>query len=256
MQKARLFGDFNNNNYLDFCENMFKEWLIHQFKNDKGLNDLFEMDYCPEPYFTLKEGEKQLFLLLTNPGSGMDFQHISKRNELFYKDYELKLVEMYTSESFKNGKGSRIAYRRLYNSINFAERLGYNSVINIETIPFHSNTLIKSKALSAISNSHLLKSYEIALKEYLSDKAVLIVSACNSKKTISNSTLYESNWLMYQLDIAGVDFQKLILTPLTEKGNKITCALFSDGNKHIVLMMGSNNLPSLKANIHFHDDLN
>jgi hypothetical protein len=238
--------EYRNIEYLEFCENIFKEWKIHQFKDEIGLSELFEMDYSPEPYFTLKKGDKKLFLLLTNPGSGMEFQHISKRNESSYKEFEIKLTEIYTSESFKNGIGSRIAFRRLLNSMTFAEILGYNSVINIETIPFHSNNLHKSKALIAINKSKLLKCYERSLKDFLLNKAILIVSACNSKKSISKSTLLESEWLMYQLDIAGINFEKLILTPLTTKGNKISSAMFSEGNKHIVLMMGSNNLPSLK----------
>ena len=128
----------NANSYLEFCDDLFQNWLQHQFKDDATLSLLFQMDYAPEPYFSLREGKKPLYMLLTNPGSGMDFQHISHHKNSNYKMFSATLSEVYTSDDFKNGKGSNPAYRRLMKSIDFANFLGYDGVFNIETIPFHS----------------------------------------------------------------------------------------------------------------------
>jgi hypothetical protein len=204
------------------------------------------MDYSPEPYFVLKKGKNPLYLLLTNPGSGMEFQHISRRDEIDYAEFEGKLAEVYTSENFKNGKGSKIAYRRLMKSMDFAEYLGFDSLVNVETFPFHSERLNKHIALNVIEKSPTLKSYQTALKNFLIDKPVLIVSACSSKESISIKSLSTSEWLMYQCGLAGINVDFIEITPLTSRNKKTTSAMFSYKNKHIVLMMGSNNLPSLR----------
>ena len=51
---------------------------------------------------------------------------------------------------------------------------------------------------------------------------------------------------MFQAKIANIDVEKLEMKPLTVKGDKISSAIFSQNDKHIVLMMGSNNLPLIK----------
>jgi hypothetical protein len=235
----------SNLDYIKFCDELHQEWKKHQFKDDASLISLFQLDYSPEPYFVLKNANNPLYVLLTNPGSGMDFQHIDNQKEVNYHKFQDILRSIYTSEVFRKEKGAAPAFRRLMKSIEFAEELGFNGVINIETIPFHSETLSKSKALKAIKESWILFAYQSALKIYLKEKAVLIVSACGSKDTISKDTILKSNWLTYQCDLAGIPVNQLVMKPLTIKNNKITSALFSHQNKHLVLMMGSNNLPKI-----------
>jgi hypothetical protein len=234
-----------NLEYLKFCDVFHQEWKKHQFKEDAVLSNLFQLEFSPEPYFILKNGNNPLFVLLTNPGSGMDFQHIDNHKEVNYNKFQEILGTIYTSETFRNEKGAAPAYRRLIKSIEFAQKLGYNGVVNIETIPFHSETLSKSKALKAIKESWVLFAYQNALKVYLKEKATLIVSACGSNATISINTISKSKWLTYQCDLAGIPLEQLNMKPLTTKNNKISSALFSHQNKHIVLMMGSNNLPKI-----------
>jgi hypothetical protein len=234
-----------NLGYLKFCDELHQEWKKHQFKEDATLNELFQLDFSPEPYFELKKGNNPLYVLLTNPGSGMDFQHIDQHKEVQYHKFQEILSSVYTSDNFRKEKGSGPAYRRLMKSIEFAEELGFNAVVNIETIPFHSETLSKSKALKAIKESWVLFAYQEALKFYLKEKSVLIVSACGSKDTISKDSILKSNWLTYQCDLAGIPIDQLTMKPLTTKNNKITSALFSHQNKQLVLMMGSNNLPKI-----------
>lgn len=237
----------NPENYLEYCDDLFHNWLQHQFKEDAILSLLFQMDYAPEPYFTLKEGKNPLYMLLTNPGSGMDFQHISNHINSNYQKFSTTLSQVYTSDDFKNGKGSNPAFRRLMKSIEFAHFLGYEGVVNIETIPFHSPNLDKNMALNAIQQSKTLLSYQEQLKSFLSDKPVLIVSACNSKQSISIDTIKKSKWLSYQCELAGIIIDNLEMEPLTTKNEKVSSALFKKNTKHIVLMMGSNNLPSLNS---------
>jgi hypothetical protein len=241
----------NNGNkitdYEIFCDELYQYWKKQNFEEDDVLVNLFQMEYSPEPYFVLKDGGNPLYVLLTNPGSGMYFQHISNHENVDFKKFQGILSTIYTSDSFRKGKGSAVAYRRLMKSIEFSNYLGYNGVVNIETLPFHSNTLSKSKALKAIKKSITLSKYQIALKSFLNDKPILIVSACNSKESVSNNTILKSEWLKYQCELASIQIENLKMKVLTTKNDKITSAIFSFRNKHIVLMMGSNNLPSIRS---------
>jgi hypothetical protein len=240
--------DISNQNldFLSLCEELYNDWKNDKFKEDLTLNKLFQMNYSPEPYFVLKNGKNPLYILLTNPGSGMDFQHISQHKNIDFNSFTSILSTVYTSETFKKQKGSGPAYRRLMKSTDFANHLGFDGVVNIETIPFHSEKLSKPKALKSIRESYTLTTYQNALKFFLSEKPVLIVAACSANDTISNKTIMNSEWLKYQCDLASIPINKLILKPFTTKNNKITSALFSHQNKYLVLMMGSNNLPSIK----------
>lgn len=235
-----------NLDYISLCKKLYNDWKNDEFKEDKTLNSLFQMDYSPEPYFMLKNGKNPLYIVLTNPGKGMDFQHISQHKKIDFNSFTSILSTVYTSDAFKNEKGSRPAYRRLMKSIDFAYHLGFDGVINIETIPFHSEKLSKSKALKTIQESFILTTYQNALKIYLREKPVLIVAACSATESISKKTIINSEWLKYQCDLASIPINELNIKPLTTKNNKITSALLSHLNKNIVLMMGSNNLPSIK----------
>lgn len=230
-----------NNDYYDFCETMYKDYVSGDFDEDPALNELFQLGYIPEPYFTIKEGDNPLYLLLTNPGSGMDFQLREKAPD-DYRSFAKIAREVYLSDSFKKGN----AYRRIQKSIQFAEELGFNGVVNLETIPFHSNDLNKYMALVSIYQSEILIRYKAKLKSFLKDKPVLIVSACGTKKSITKDTLKSNQWLKSLLELAGVDADKCSMKKLTKKGNKVTSALFQHNNKRIALMMGSNNLPKVE----------
>jgi hypothetical protein len=231
------------NNYIAFCEQLHQQWL-NNYENDDVLNDIFQMEYSPEPYFKLENGSNPLYMLLTNPGDGMDFQHKKNIVKSDYETFAKEAAKIYTSENFKTKYSN--AYRRLRKSIDLAKNLGYDSVINVETIPFHSATLNKSKALKALSISNALIVYQNELKTFLKEKPVVIVAACSTKCSISVNTITNNDWLMYQAKIANIDIEKLKMKELTNKDNKITSALFSEDNKHIVLMMGSNNIPTIK----------
>ena len=234
----------STHDYYPFCDLLHQKWFDKTLQYEDELKELFEVDYSPEPYFVLKKGSNPLFVLLTNPGAGMDFQKHENFEKSDYKAFSNILADIYTSEQFKKDGGAN-AHRRLIKSIAWADHLGYNSVVNIETIPFHSPSLNKKKALATISRSWILIRYQEVLKRFLLDKPVLIVAACSSKSSITLNTLKNSKWLMYQAELANICLENLKFKELTKKNDKVTSALFSDHNKYIVLTMGSYNLPSI-----------
>jgi hypothetical protein len=234
----------STHDYYPFCDLLHQKWFDKTLQYEDELKELFEVDYSPEPYFVLKKGSNPLFMLLTNPGAGMDFQKHENFEKSDYKAFSNILADIYTSEQFKKDGGAN-AHRRLIKSIAWADHLGYNSVVNIETIPFHSPSLNKKKALATISRSWILIRYQEVLKRFLLDKPVLIVAACSSKSSITLNTVKNSKWLMYQAEIANINIENLKFKELTKKNGKVSSAMLYDNEKYIVLMMGSNNLPSI-----------
>ena len=230
--------------YYPFCDLLHQKWFDKTLQFEHELKELFQVDYSPEPYFVLKKGSNPLFMLLKNPGVGIDFQKHENFEKSNYKAFSNILADIYTSAQFKKEGGVK-AHRKLINSIVFADYLGYNSVVNIETIPFHSPSLHKNKALSTISKSWILTRYQEVLKRFLLDKPILIAASCSSKSSITLNTITNSKWLMYQAELANICLENLKFRELTKKNDKVTSALFSDHNKYIVLTMGPNNLPSI-----------
>jgi len=232
-------------NYFDHCDVLHQKWFEKTLQYDEGFEDIFQVDYSPEPYFVLKNGSNPLFMLLTNPGAGMEFQKHENFSKSDYRAFARTLGDIYTSDQFKKDGGAN-AHRRLMKSIAWADHLGYNAIVNIETIPFHSPNLNKCIALDIVAKSRILSRYQEALRIFLIDKPVLIVAACGTKTSISIETLKNSPWLMYQAELANIQISNLKFRKLTSKNGKVTSALLSDSEKYIVLMMGSNNLPSVE----------
>lgn len=232
-------------NYFDHCDILHQKWFEKTLQYEDGFKEIFQVDYSPEPYFVLKNGSNPLFMLLTNPGSGMEFQKHENFNKSDYRTFARTLGDIYTSKQFKKDGGAN-AYRRLINSIEWADHLGYDAIVNIETIPFHSPNLNKSKALEIIGKSWILSRYQEVLRNFLFDKPILIVAACGSKNSISIETITKSPWLMYQAEIANINIENLKFKELTKKNGKVSSAMLFENEKYIVLMMGSNNLPSIK----------
>ena len=226
--------------YLEYCEKLFKDWKADKV-NGKGL-DIFEMNHVPEPYLYMHEGENPLFVLHNNPGSGMDMQLKKQIKDKNYEALAHRFGKYYLSDKFKNAGQ---AYRRIQDSIQFAKDKKYSGVVNVETIPFHSNTLDKKKAISSIEKNEILKNYINTLREYLTDKPVLALSACYPLHSINENNFKRSKWLRLQADVIGIDIKKSKMSALTNKGSKVTSALFQHDNKFFILMMGSNNFPKL-----------
>lgn len=233
------------NNYFDYCDVLHQKWFHKTLQYEDGFEDIFQVDYSPEPYFVLKNGSNPLFMLLTNPGAGMGFQKHENFAKSDYSTFAKTLGDIYTSDQFKKDGGAS-AHRRLTKSIEWADNLGYNSIVNIETIPFHSPNLNKSEALNIIGKSWILSRYQEVLRNFLVNKPVLIIAACSSKTSITINTIKSSKWLIYQAEIANINIENLKFKELTKKNGKVSSAMLYDNEKYIVLMMGSNNLPSIE----------
>lgn len=231
--------------YYEYCNVLHQKWFDKTLQYEENFEEIFQIDYSPEPYFVLKNGSNPLFMLLTNPGAGMDFQKHENFEKSDYKAFSNHLSKVYASEQFKEDGGVN-AHRRLMKSIEWSDHLGYDSIVNVETIPFHSPNLNKAKALDVIKKSWILSGYQEVLRNFLVNKPVLIVAACSSKTSITINTLKNSKWLMYQAELANINIENLKFKELTKKDGKVSSALFYDNEKYIVLMMGSNNLPSIK----------
>lgn len=234
--------------YIEKCEALFESWRSKDLVMDARL---FETDVVPEPYLLFGSGERPLYQLLTNPGSGMPeiqaHSAVKKFGVETYKELADRLAEYYLSDRFKS---AGLAYRRNYRALEVAEANGFTGVMNVETIPFHSDRLNKARAMKAIEHSPTLQDYVKALKVELADKSVLVVSACSSKKSIDTSVVSDNAWLSFQADLIGLRLSKAKLIPLVTKGGKITSAQLQDGRKNMVLMMGSNALPKGRIEIH------
>lgn len=233
--------------YKDFCEVIFHDWKYDRLQSDSKL---FELEVVPEPYLLFGSGEKPLYQLLTNPGTGMpeiqSHSAIEKLGVESYKELADRLAEYYLSDKFK---GAGLAYRRNYRALEVAETNAFTGVMNVETIPFHSDRLNKAQAMKAIEQSTTLQDYVKTLKSELADKTVLVVSACSSKKSIDTSVVRDNAWLSFQADLIGLRLSKAKLLPLVKKEGKITAAQLKDGQKNMVLMMGSNALPKGAINL-------
>lgn len=234
--------------YFEQCEVLFETWTHGRLRMDERL---FEPHAVPEPYLLFGSGEKPLYQLLTNPGSGMpeiqSHSAVKKFGVETYRELADRLAEYYLSDKFKS---AGLAYRRNYRALEVAEANGFTGVMNVETIPFHSDRLNKVQAMKAIEHSTTLQDYVKALKAELADKTVLVVSACSSKKSIDTSMVRDNAWLSFQADLIGLRLSKAKLISLVTKGGKITSAQLQDGQKNMVLMMGSNALPKGRIEIH------
>lgn len=242
MIESRIFHPMNDPFYT-YCEQMHKEWLDGELDLHGVHSDLFDLDYAPEPYMVVSQGSKPLYMLLTNPGAPMAFQHRTQVPRS-YRAFSEVSSTIYQSDEFAKEGGAN-ARRRLRKSLDFSLLLDCNGLVNVETIPFHSATLNKKKALTASKESQFLQSYQAKLRTFLSDKPTLIVAACRSDKSISKDTAMNSPWIRFQCELASIDLTTVSMRTLSQKGDKVTSALFTSGNKHLVLTMGSNNLPSL-----------
>jgi hypothetical protein len=231
------------NNYIEFCQKLFEDWKKYNLNVNEVSKRLFQLEHVPDPYLNFKISKNPLYILNINPGSGMDeLQLRDKINEKKYNDVANRFGEFYLSENFKKAGA---AYRRNIRALQIASDNGFDGFVNLETIPFHSNTLNKSLALIAVKEDPFLVEYITFLKEYLSDRCVLVVAACSSKESITKETITNNNWLNFQRNCIGLNIKTSKLTPLVTKNNKVTAAIISDKNKHILLMMGSNNFPAI-----------
>ncbi len=231
--------------FYKFCDILYQEWTLGHLEDDKILQKLFELDCPPTPCIVYKNGKKPLYMLINKPSTGMGLPDSEIGNYSSYTEFAINALNILNSENIEKINKTKNEAKRIMQSIDFANSIGFDALVRIEANPFFSKQLNKSIALDATGKSWTLYSYENALKNFLMEKPVMLVSSCSTKETISKNTFLKNKWLVYQCELANFDIEKLKIKPLTTKNNKITSALFIHQNKYLILMMGSNILPKI-----------
>lgn len=240
--------------YFEYCEELFKKWYSGELSTDNSIDSgIFDLTYMPEPYFILAEGKNPLYILNNNPGSGLDFQKKDYLETNINKEISYKNCISHISGFYKNGleyNGSFFkqnysqAHNRNMKALEFSEDNGYDGVVCVETLPFHSKSLPnKEKVLYECITNRAYLLYFRYLSELIKDKPVLIISAIGSSGTITRERIFGNEWRKFQVQLAGMKVSNAEIYNVCEKDNgKITSALVKDRDKYLFVQMGSNNL--------------
>lgn len=230
--------------YKDLCEEIYREWrrypgYFSDFDSDFNLFSL------PEPYFPLRDGGDELVVLNNNPGGVLRFQLHSEILKKFdescsYAEISRHLQSQYTGPD-RIIQGA--AHARNEHIKKVASALGYSGVENVETFFLHSSKFDKKVFLKKYRTDSRVVTYVNALREYLAPRPVLIVAAIASGESLTGKAVMASEWLRFQADIAGFDITAAKREAVTKKGDKTTSAIFRSGDKALICMMGSNNIP-------------
>jgi hypothetical protein len=230
--------------YLEYCEDIYNGW-----KSDpdyyKSFSNDFDINYLPQPYYYLREGNDDFVVLNNYPGSGLPFEEHSNIRKKFpgssYKDLSEWLTKQFTDENTELQQGNLERNKKI---LQIADTLGYKGVLNVETFFLHTNQFTRNKFIKIYSNIDIVKTYLEKLEEFLRPRTVLIAGSVLNKKLLHIEILKKSRWIQLQAKVAGIDFSKAVISPITKKQNKITSILLVSGNKYMICNMGSSNIPN------------
>lgn len=234
--------------YIAFCEEkLWCGWKQHTL----SMPLHFDREAAPEPYLYFGADTNRLVALTTNPGASMCHQrHAAVRarmgplkDEDRYTEAALKLGCFY--ERILDGRpaGQRIAKLRKLSSL-----LGYDGVMQVELIPFHSAALAQKNTLlgKIKEKDSLLGRYAELLGEFLEDRPIVSIQAVSTRASLNQKTEL-SPWLRWVAEIVGVELNTAGFVSLVEIGPKTTAAAWvskREPRKAFVLMMGNNDLPA------------
>lgn len=243
----------NDRSYFDHCEEMWRGWVNAEARYSTLLNNIFQVDHCPEPYlYFFSDSLSPPHFLTTNPGSGMPHQNIQVilegksviDKDHSYYDNAKKLADFYSTKLKGNARVRVEAMRRL------SMHCGSQGFTQVECIPFHSKNLPNKRQVKRYCDEDQeLSKYIALLKGYLRDKNVIAVSAVGSTNEIACTEEYCSDWLRWQGEIMGFSFQNAEKHDIVlhKETSRVTGALLLSHNnnakKAFFLMMGSNSLP-------------
>ncbi|MFN0020338.1 MAG: hypothetical protein ACKVP0_18930 [Pirellulaceae bacterium] len=244
--------------YREFCESLWQDWLKDRIDLGPTLSTEFQLDHAPEPYLCSGEGKSPLYLLLTNPGAGMDHQRRQDVKQvrgcinarMSYAKASAALGEFYYRKAEFRSPAART---RNEAAVDLKRLLGKDCIIQFESIPFHSESLpAKRKLPELIDSSPHLKRYAQLLSATLHGKTVFAISAVDSSKSISASSVANSHWLSWQAtSLLGMDLSKLKCQPLAMRDGKVSRAfVFQKVDEHargFILTMGTNSFPAAKG---------
>jgi hypothetical protein len=168
--------------------------------------------------------------------------------EYSYYENAKKLADFYSTKLTGNARVRVEAMKQLsmlYGSQGFAQ---------VECIPYHSKNLPnKSQIIKYCEQDNELSNYITLLKNYLSDKDIIAVSAVGSANEIACTEEYFSEWLHWQSQIMGFSFQSAEKHDIVfhKTTGRVTGALLlshkDNTKKAFFLMMRSNSLPGPEA---------
>lgn len=230
--------------YKMLCERIHQEWRADK-DHFSDFSPDFDSTYLPEPYFPIKSGDNELVVLNNNPGKVKREQSHAYIHSKFSAHTRYADVADWLSEIYINGKPkiNANAASRNIKVLEVADALGATGVESLETFFLHSKNFNKTKYLRKYLNHPIVVKYNEALHEYLRNKAVLIVTAIGTQSSINARNVIKNDWLKFQADIAGMNLKAADFKPLTKKERKVTSCILREGNKIMVCMMGSNNIP-------------
>jgi hypothetical protein len=248
-----------NNKFKELCEKIWQDWKNETLTIPDELKNRFDLqpEFLPEPYLIFNTGketaksDKVLYFLTTNPGIGGEFHQGRVKLKASYPENEKyekvahDFADKYLNEILKGS-----SKRRVEGFIYLAEKLGYNQLIQVESLPFHSKVLPnKFKLLSFFEKENadnIINQYFTVLKNSLKNENVIVLSAIGTRKSISLESL-NTKWLKWQTEVIGMDLSCAKIIALIENNGKVTSAFIytNDNNilKGFILMMGGNNMP-------------
>lgn len=240
--------------FYDQCEEIFQNWIGKKEYYKEFSND-FLMEYLPEPYVTNSKGKNRIFILVNNPGGGMEHQNRDNilknksfiNGKLSYKEISEQLGKYYMSEEFRIALGrNSAAMLRGTKSIAFANNLGYQGIQFVETVPFHSSKFNKG-ILKKLLSSNFYQEYRANLKSLLEYEPVVMISGISGREDISKNSINKSKWLKHQAELMNFSVEKCQVIPVRKSEEKklISVAVAVEKNKIMILSMGNNNFPNI-----------
>lgn len=226
------------------CERIFEEWMKGSRKWDAFGRD-FLPDHLPEPYYTIREGKRVLYVLNYNPGCGLAIQSrddIRKHDHRSFGSVSARLSNYYMNDL----RGA--ARNRNEKILQLARALGFDGVKCVETFYLHSAKFDANMYLKRYGNNETVIEYIGLLTDHLRDKPVVAIGAVGSNATLESLTNGSNAWLAFRSRIIGLDLANSQFLRITEKNNRATSGFFIGKNRKIAsVMMGSNNLPKITA---------
>lgn len=231
--------------FEEVCETIFRDWLNHELWT-AGLQRVFELDACPEPYldFGCTDPDPPLFVT-HNPGKALCFQMRDAVKEgtktihpdISYKENARNLAKYYeTTLSEKS-----LARQRIKGMHAVATKLGASGFRQVELFPLHSAKSPPDKYLDGGAP------LEGALADYspachrLIEAAPKIIAVSGSKPSLESKSV--QNWSRR----IGLDIDRCRFHETSSKNGSPTGGAFisesQDRLRILFCRQGANGLP-------------
>jgi hypothetical protein len=237
--------------YKSFCEELWRSWLNETLELSPLLRAEFDVDSAPEPWLTFDGGAVPLVALTTNPGTTMTHQRREaiRSGQSFINGSSGYQIAAEALARFYSMELHGPARTRIDSLVRLSALAGYKGLLQVECCPFHSARLPNKRGLIRESKGNgLLATYFCHLRQFLTERPVVAISAVSSRVPLSAGSVRSSEWLAWQTNLMGLDPDRATLIPLVSKGTKTTAAVLVSvvmgTPKALVLMMGGNHLPA------------